>query len=340
MSDNLQPAHDDAQLLNGASPPVEGTTQPADRRVFICYSRRVLSEVAEFEAALRECLQSLGINYTVFRDVTDVENASIAIGENWRSTLTRELDRSVCCVVILIPAIFDRPECVREIEYFQQRVDRAERCFFFPIVWLPVSEEIARRPGHPIARILGDLQQFDFSQGWSETEPKRYKRNVLEIAQRIDRRVRDLERLAAGPRALSQSTLRTEARETGDSKPGAKRRFLAAGLAAIAVILLVGYFGQLKEWWGAPPTIVWTQLPQGARIANATGTPVATYDGASRSAARGPDIGPGTTIPAAGIDQRLERAHINGELWLRYPKDPLAEPGRYSHVLEAAIVLW
>src|SRR5262249_38705634 len=149
-------------------------------RIFICYPRNTIQEVDEFERTLRICLGNLKTAYKVFRDISASHEESIRIGEEWKETINRELDSCVCCVVVLVPAIFERPECVYEIEYFQKRVERGGKCFFFPIEFWSVRSEFERRleEGHAIARILGKRQFYDFTQGWSETQEKRYKRTV------------------------------------------------------------------------------------------------------------------------------------------------------------------
>ena len=145
---------------------------------------------------LRRCLQQLDPNYTVFRDVTESENESIDVGDNWEASINRELDKCDCCVVILVPAIFERPQCVREIEYFNRRIANAENCFFFPVAVLPVADEFKRRlsQGHSVAQILNVRHHFDFTDTWFETHPNLYKKAVTKIASRIHKTIRGFEK--------------------------------------------------------------------------------------------------------------------------------------------------
>jgi hypothetical protein len=129
LSPNGEPSQSDKAAVSSAP----ARSETAERRIFICYSRRMTAEVAEFEETLRECLNSLRPNYSVFRDVTKREGENIPVGRDWRATIDAELDRCVCCVVALIPAIFEQPECVLEIERFQQRVSNGEECFFWTL---------------------------------------------------------------------------------------------------------------------------------------------------------------------------------------------------------------
>lgn len=332
-----------------AAPP--GPPVIAGRRIFICYSRRVLAEVSEFETTLRDCLQSLDANYTVFRDVTRTEDQSIKVGDDWRATLNAELDRCVCCVVVLIPAIFDRPECVYEIERFQKRVSGGEKCFFFPIVFLPVADEFTRRrnEGHPIALLLGDRQHYDFTESWSETQPKVYKRKVLEVAQRIHQRVREMERPAGtttlvGGRPMLATSVGLPAPAVG-WRPAPWWAAVAA-LLAITVVAAV-WFKDIRAWFwpvqttqvrepAAAPVVTWVALPPGTRLANATNTRLAAYARPDRASEHVMDIAPGQTIPPSGSGQTLEQAMIRQESWLRFP---IGSSNKFGHVPAASVTL-
>jgi hypothetical protein len=336
MMQHDSPKDAPASAVPSAETSVDSTDQSL--RIFICYPRNMIREVDEFERTLRICLGNLKTTYKVFRDVSASQEESIRIGEKWKEAINRELDSCVCCVVVLVPAIFERTECAYEIEYFQRRVEGGENCFFFPIEFLSVRSEFKRRleQGHVIARILHARQLYDFTEGWSETEEKRYKKTVSEIATRIDNRVQAIGR-AVDPQRATPAPGGLQPRLT----PLVRGRMRLPILAPLGIALIAGImtFGQwVSARWpfggavthdlaGAPrqaPASVpesvpasWAPLPAGSYL-TPRAKAVATFRAADRSAVVSVTIASGTVRPEPGTNEVLERSKIKGENWLRY----------------------
>src|SRR4051812_1375457 len=102
-----------------ATPNTDGSADVRNqtRRLFICYPRSALKPVVRFETALRESLGVRGRTYEVFRDKG--EAARIEPGQVWEDVLQAKLQTSVCCIVVMVPAIFESKECTKEIEKFR-----------------------------------------------------------------------------------------------------------------------------------------------------------------------------------------------------------------------------
>jgi hypothetical protein len=291
-------------------------SQEISRRVFICYPRKFTAETATFENALRDCLQILDPNFTVFRDVTDRNDESLEVGEDWTQAIDHELDTCVCCLVVLVPAIFDRPQCVREIEYFNQRITNGEKCFFFPVAFLPVQDEFTMRlqANHPVARILDSRHHYDFINSWTETQQTLYKAKVLKIAQLIHNRVRSLQK--EKPRVPVAAP---DSEPAGRRAPVARRTW-AYGLASL---LALGVVVVVAAWFfiAAPPPpagVEWIALPAETRYVNWSQSIVHTYAEPDRQSERSVSIEPGQVIPSSA-EHTLQRATVKGEVWLRFP---------------------
>lgn len=90
-------------------------------------------------------------------------------------------------------------------------------------------------------------------------------------------------------------------------------------------------------WYATRPEqpVDWTTLPTGTTFANLSLSVVASYEEPSRTAGRSVDLRAGQVVPAAGTDDRISRATVGGEAWLRFP----VGDGRSAHVPEIDVKL-
>ena len=166
--------------------------QIEERRVFICYPRSALKDVATFHDALSERLKNLRREYKIFRDKGPGEGEHIVAGLPWKQYLLQKLDGSRCCLIVLVPAIFESSECADEVEYFQKKMaEEAEdtRRFFYPIIFIPLigeeSVEAQAKSGNRIAQAIKDLHNDEFLLGWSDAGTPAYQNRVNDIAKAI-----------------------------------------------------------------------------------------------------------------------------------------------------------
>jgi len=169
----------------------DAASKERTRRIFICYPRSTLEEVAEFHKILKQRLDVRGRSYDVFRDLGDNKQERINPGDYWRDILQAKLDSSICCIVVLVPGIFESEECAKEIEYFQSRIKQDKRRFFFPVEFLEVKSRIGAlaKKKNAIALAMKDIHHYDFIGGAFEPNRKIYEKKVDDIADAIHQRV-------------------------------------------------------------------------------------------------------------------------------------------------------
>ena len=165
--------------------------KPEERRVFICYPRSALRDVGSFHDALKERLQNLHRDYKIFRDKGRDEGENIVPGSEWKKRLHQTLDDSRCCLIVLVPAIFESGECADEVDYFQNKLEKDDRRFFYPIVFIPLtgdeSIETQAKSGNRIATAIKDLHHDEFLLSWTNSATSGYQARVNEIANAIHR---------------------------------------------------------------------------------------------------------------------------------------------------------
>jgi hypothetical protein len=165
------------------------TGEDQARRIFICYPRSALKQVMRFHEALAEGLAVRGRTYEVFRDKGDGER--IEPGEDWNDVLQRKLKTSVCCVVAMVPAIFESVECRKEIETFRGYIKSDPRRFFYPLDFVEVQSSVqayAER-GDETARLMQSIDRQDFTKAVHEPNQTIYEQQVDAIAKAIHRRI-------------------------------------------------------------------------------------------------------------------------------------------------------
>ncbi len=214
-------------------------------RVFICYKRSSTGlppkEVEQFHAALEERLFWRNPAYQIFRDKGPDPSDRINAGDNYRRVIEEKLKGSVCCIIILVPAIFFSRECEIEVEIFKERVER-NKGFFLPVEFVTVadgaeasSEQYGRiataMQFNTIAETLKHIDRVDFTKLWSvDPDSQAYKDAVDDIALAIDRQVKQLQGLSTGTRRVAREA------------PSRRRH---GAVIAAAAVLLIGAVGAL-----------------------------------------------------------------------------------------------
>ncbi len=205
------------------------TPAPADengvQRIFICYTHSAMAEVAQFHELLENRLRVRSRAYTVFRDKGS-RTERILGGDDYREIVKTKLADAICCLVILVPDIFFSVECEREVKTFQARIDRGDRCFFFPVEFVSVRSDFKEpSPQHNrISQILRFIDRVDFTRLWeAEKSNPEYRRAVDEIADAIDLQVQR----------------RREKASTAASVAHAVRRRAKIGLVTIGALLFI-----------------------------------------------------------------------------------------------------
>jgi hypothetical protein len=202
----------------------------AARRIFICYPRTALAETGKFHQALLERLRVRSRSYELFRDLGEDPQERLNPGDQWRPKIEGKLKEAICCIVILVPSIFESEECAREIEHFNTLSQNGSGRFLFPIQFVSVAAELKNLAGgqNYIAAIMRDTHLYDFSGFAYETE-RAYGKRVDEIADTIHALIN---RRAAGGSSLSLTGGRP-----GETGAGPSRlKFALAALAALALI--------------------------------------------------------------------------------------------------------
>jgi hypothetical protein len=222
-----------AEAKAGVEPPAG----KPERRVFICYTRAALREVEQFHAVLEKRLQVRSRDYVIFRDIGQNPDERIDYGRDYREVVKTTLETAVCCLVVLVPDILHSKECEIEVNLFKERVDRKENCFFLPVTFVSVKDDMelaAENPGkakdlgiNSIATTLLRINAVDFTKHWSaDSTSKAYVDAVEEIAIAIDAEVR--------------RQLGLRGRRRPPPQPAVKRRTgLYAAIAATGLAVLV-----------------------------------------------------------------------------------------------------
>lgn len=176
-----------------------------ERRIFICYPRVVSDFVSPFHASLELSLLALSRSYRVFRDKSSNQAERINF-EDYKVRIRRALESSVCCVVVLVPSIFESDECTEEVEIFESLrgslcEGRFER-FFVPIEIVDIDQDIDRRAkeGNSIAKTLLRINRENLKAYRHETGSDAFKKKVDGIAQTIHRQIE------AGPAVAKPAT--------------------------------------------------------------------------------------------------------------------------------------
>jgi hypothetical protein len=231
------------------------TARAADetRRVFICYPRSALRAVTRFHEALAESLAVRGRTYEVFRDKGDGER--IEPGEEWEKVLQEKLAASVCCVVAMVPAIFESTECKKEIETFRAHIKDDPRRFFLPIDFLDVQGTVQTylARGDETARLMHTLDRHDFTNAVHEPNQTIYESKVDAIADAIHRRIE-----ARGKKGASSAIVAKEP-DTGRARAWSRPTAVVAPFALVAILALVliwFYLDRPAEIVAPPPTEV------------------------------------------------------------------------------------
>ncbi|MEQ9503216.1 MAG: protein kinase [Deltaproteobacteria bacterium] len=133
---------------------------PRSSKIFISYARG--GAVDRHVEALREGLQyelrlSLGdADLEVFQDVEGIRG-----GDNWKKTIRSALEDSSGLVVLVSPLWFHRPQCLFELELFQDL--HGADAPVFPILWVRKGAEPASQRGLRAWTCVRDLQSFDWT---------------------------------------------------------------------------------------------------------------------------------------------------------------------------------
>jgi hypothetical protein len=270
------PAED--QSGQGASAPV-ATTQ--DRRIFICYPRSALKDVEAFERALKESLDKLNRNYRIFRDKGPDDAERIVAGTPWKQYLLQKLDDSRCCLLVLVPAIFQSTECADEVEHFRKKIEADPKRFFYPIVFIPLtgedSVETQAKAGNRLATAIKDLDYDEFPKSRADAETTDYIARVNAIAKAIHNRFS-----SRAPGAGVSS---------GDAAVAPRPRWrspysLVAAIAVLAVVALLLW----KLIPNPPAEMAVTPVTAPVELVLSTPTFAAPYDGAAQLEPLGPSM--------------------------------------------------
>jgi TIR domain-containing protein len=215
------------------------------RRLFICYPRSALKPVVRFETALRESLGVRGRTYEVFRDKGEADR--IEPGQVWEDVLQAKLQTSVCCIVVMVPAIFESKECTKEIEKFRSYAEGDPRRFFFPIDFVNVASTVEAfvKKGDETARLMQQLDRHDFTKAVHEPNQTVYDKHVDDIAENIHRRIEGGDRTPTKPPAAVQlaAPVRFVETESGPtepeslSEPWTRHPIVIASLAVAAALI-------------------------------------------------------------------------------------------------------
>lgn len=186
-----------------------------------------------FEAALTEKLRIRSRKYEIFRDKGPDQERRIEPGKVWRDVVRDNLAAARCCIVAMVPTIFESKECAEEIAAFQRLVEADPRRFFFPIDFTEVQGRIAQlvQTGDEVARLMNDLDRHDFIAAVHEPNELLYKDKVDDIAKRIDRRFEQ-----AGSERQSEPTSAPVL-----PRPQPRWRGIAVALAAVAIVVGIGW---------------------------------------------------------------------------------------------------
>jgi TIR domain len=294
--------------------------QDRTRRIFICYPRSTLEEVAEFHKILKQRLDVRGRSYDVFRDLGDNRQERINPGDYWREILQAKLDSSICCIVILVPGIFESEECAKEIEYFQSRIKQDKRRFFFPVEFLEVKSRIEplARKKNTIALAMKDIHHYDFVGGAFEPNRKIYEKKVDDIANAIHQRVDELDGEIPPMPPLGGAI------EVSPSPPRPPVPFAWRYVAAAAVTVLAGglawYFlggktpdaGSVRSEQQLPISPTWTDLEPNTDLVKA----VRVRKEPTRQAEYIRQLAPDGLIPSLKYGPH-KTGSIDNELWYR-----------------------
>jgi hypothetical protein len=290
-------------------PTKSGGPEASMRRIFICYPRAALDEVVEFHKALQKRLEIRSRSYRIFRDLADDERERVNKADNFRTLIADKLKQSVCCIVILVPSIFESEECAIEVEQFSEAVVKSQRGFFYPIEFSTIRDEIkqAEANGNVIARELIHIDRDSFVDYWSEADRKSYDKKVDDIAREIHRR---LGRLQGGG----------ESTEEGDEPRPSPFSWRMPVIAVVAALVLLGGLlaipavrdGLLSLVSRQPAPTAWTivdtafdPVVQVPTFTQPTVDPVKA----------GPLLKPGTIAPGIGRVIAIRQGRVDGKDW-------------------------
>jgi hypothetical protein len=178
---------------SGSSSSPRASDRVRRRQIFICYPRDARKDVDRFHETLFEALKKRSRSYEVFRDKGEEHDHRINPGEFWRDVIEAKLESSICCIVALVPAIFESKECRKEITKFQSLIKAGQGRFFFPIDFLevqPVIRQLAAKKDD-IASLMLDLDRCNFV-GAGFEDNRAYEKKVDGIADTIHRRINKL----------------------------------------------------------------------------------------------------------------------------------------------------
>lgn len=159
---------------------------------FVCYTRFDAENDAGLKA-LPERLQSevRAQGETSFRFFRDEEG--VQWGEQWRDRLDRSLQESIFLIPIVTPTFFQRPECRREYEDFQEiERKRGRNDLILPIYFIPAPQITAAQQIPPPADadpIAIDLCKRQWEDLWAfrgtdiTTGPS--KRPIIDLASKL-----------------------------------------------------------------------------------------------------------------------------------------------------------
>jgi hypothetical protein len=289
------PAED--QSGQEASAPV---APPQDRRIFICYPRSALKDVEAFERALKESLDKLNRNYRIFRDKGPDDAERIVAGTPWKQYLLQKLDDSRCCLLVLVPAIFQSTECADEVEHFRKEIEADPKRFFYPIVFIPLtgedSIEAQVKAENRLATAIKDLDYDDFPKSRADAETTDYIARVNAIAKAIHNRFS-----SRAPEAGAPSSTPFSGRGAAvAARPRWRSLYsliAAAAVLAVAALLLWTFIPKPRTEMAVTPVTAPVELVL------STPTFAAPYDGAERLEPLGPSMVQAGKDGIAGIGE-------------------------------------
>ena len=181
------------QALTGTNSPAPEEPSVAEfvsKQIFICYARVGAADVAKFHTALLDRLRLRGRTYQIFRDVGPEATARIETGDDWKAKIDRALAESICCLVVLLPAVLESAECEREFVLFQRMMEDNPRRFIYPVEFIPrpTPSSNGTATAKEIAKLWSQRQFFSFS-SFLLADEVAYRTAVDKIASELDRRV-------------------------------------------------------------------------------------------------------------------------------------------------------
>lgn len=253
------------------------------RLVFVCYPHETRNDVIRFEAALTEKLGIRSRKYEIFRDKGSDERRRIDPGKIWRDVVRDNLKAARCCIVVVVPTIFESKECREEITLFQRSVEADPQRFFFPIDFTEVQDRIAQlvRTGDQVARLMDDLDRHDFVAAVHEPNELLYKDKVDDIAKRIDRR---FERPLPERKPRPSGTPAPHPPRPSRPSQSPWRAMTAAAAAVAAVAIVVGGTWWLLQVKNSTPVNVGERIDLALDVV--LPTPLRTYPSLNAPAAR------------------------------------------------------